>query len=96
MLSTTKARVLGIDNGRHKTGEDRRIRLCQRAITLIERQLRLREQLAREGRINQDRLFFMDSGRAISDLKYPYTRWRRRLRRLAIRYRSRTWRGTRQ
>ena len=71
-----------------KTGEDRRIRLCRRAITVIERQLRLRERLAREGRINHDRLFFTGSGRPISDLKYPYTRWQRTLRRLAIRYRK--------
>ena len=88
MLSITKARVLGIDKDVTKTGEDRRIRLRRRAITVIERQLRLRERLAREGRINYDRLFFMGSGRPISDLKYPYTRWQRTLRRLAIRYRK--------
>jgi hypothetical protein len=88
VLSITKARVLGIDNDVTKTGEDRRIRLCRRAITVIERQLRLRERLAREGRIDHDRLFFTDSGRPISDLKYPYTRWQRTLRRLAIRYRK--------
>jgi hypothetical protein len=50
VLSITKARVLGIDKDVTKTGEDRRIRLCRRAITVIERQLRLRERLAREGR----------------------------------------------
>ena len=88
VLSITKARVLGIDKDVTKTGEDRRIRLCRRAITVIERQLRLRERLAREGRINHDRLFFTGSGRPISDLKYPYTRWQRTLRRLAIRYRK--------
>jgi integrase len=88
VLSITKARVLGIDKDVTKTGEDRRIRLCRRAITVIERQLRLRERLAREGRINHDRLFFTGSGRPISDLKYPYTRWQRTLQRLAIRYRK--------
>ena len=88
VLSITKARVLGIDKDVTKTGEDRRIRLCRRAITVIERQLRLRERLAREGRINHDRLFVTDTGRPISDLKYPYTRWQRTLRRLAIRYRK--------
>ena len=88
VLSITKARVLGVDKDVTKTGEDRRIRLCRRAIAVIERQLRLRERLAREGRINHDRLFFTDSGRPISDLKYPYTRWQRTLRRLAIRYRK--------
>jgi len=49
VLSITKARVLGVDKDVTKTGEDRRIRLCRRAITVIERQLRLRERLAREG-----------------------------------------------
>jgi integrase len=88
VLSVTKARVLGIDKDVTKTGEDRRIRLCPRAIAVIERQLRLRERLAREGRIDHDRLFFTDSGRPISDLKYPYTRWQRTLQRLAIRYRK--------
>jgi integrase len=88
VLSITKARVLGFDKDVTKTGEDRRIRLCRRAITVIERQLRLREQLARDGRIDHNHLFFTDSGRPISDLKYPYTRWQRTLRRLAIRYRK--------
>ncbi len=63
-----------------KTGEDRSTRLCRRAITVIGRQLRLRERLAREGRIDHDRLFFTDSGRPIPDLKYQYTRWHRTLR----------------
>ena len=35
VLSITKARVLGIDKDVTKTGEDRRIRLCRRAITVI-------------------------------------------------------------
>ncbi len=88
VLSITKARVLGIDKDVTKTGEDRRIRLCRRAITVIVRQLRLRKRLVREGRIDHDHLFFTDSGRPIPDVKYPYTRWRRTLRRLAIRYRK--------
>jgi integrase len=83
VLSITKARVLGIDRDVTKTGEDRRIRLCPRAITVIERQLRLRERLAREGRIDHNRLFFTDSGRPISDLEYPYTRWQARGRSVA-------------
>ena len=35
VLSITKARVLGIDKDVTKTGEDRRIRLCRRAITVM-------------------------------------------------------------
>jgi hypothetical protein len=44
VLSITKARVGGIDKDVTKTGEDRRIVLCSRAIAVIERQLRLRQQ----------------------------------------------------
>jgi integrase len=49
VLSVTKARVNGIDKDVTKTGEDRRIVLCPRAIAVIERQLRLRDQLAGAG-----------------------------------------------
>jgi integrase len=55
-LSVTKARVAGIDRDRTKTGEDRRIHLCARARAVLERQLRLRQQLKRLGRINHDHL----------------------------------------
>src|SRR6185437_2610796 len=48
VLSITKARVLGGGKNGTQPGEDRRIRLCRRAIPVIERQLRLRERLARE------------------------------------------------
>lgn len=84
--SVTKARVLGIDKDVTKTGEDRRILLCPRAIAVIERQLRLREWLVSAGRIDHEHLFFTDSGAPIPDVKYPYSRWQRTLRRLAIRY----------
>ena len=50
MLSVTKARVLGIDRDVTKTGKDRRLPLCPRAVAIIERQPRLRERLVREGR----------------------------------------------
>jgi integrase len=88
VLSITKARVLGIDKDVTKTGEDRRIFLCPRAIAIIERQLRLRERLAQSGLIDHDHLFFTDSGAPIPDVKYPYVRWQRTLGRLAIRYRK--------
>ena len=88
VLSITKACVLGIDKDVTKTGEDRRIFLCSRAIAVIERQLRLRERRAQSGRIDHDHLFFTDSGAPIPDVKYPYVRWQRTLGRLAIRYRK--------
>lgn len=88
VLSVTKARVVGIDKDVTKTGEDRRITLCPRAITVIERQLRLRERLVGAGLIDHHHLFFLDSGAPIPDVTYPYARWQRTLRRLAIRYRK--------
>jgi hypothetical protein len=48
----------------------------------------LRELLVRAGRIVHEHLFFTDSGRPIPEVKFPYTRWQRALRRLAIRYRK--------
>ena len=87
-MSITKARVLGIDKDVTKTGEDRRIVLCPRAVAVVERQLRLRERLTRAGLIDHDHLFFTDSGAPIPDVRYPYVRWQRTLSRLAIRYRK--------
>jgi len=88
ILSITKARVNGIDKDVTKTGEDRRLVLCPRAIAVIERQLRLRDRLVRAGTIDHEHLFFTDSGAPLPDVKYPYVRWQRTLRRLSIRYRK--------
>jgi integrase len=88
VLSVSKARVDGIDKDCTKTGEDRRIRLCPRAVSILERQLRLRARLVAEGRIKHQHLFFTDDGSPIPDVKYPYRRWKRTLKRLAIRYRK--------
>jgi hypothetical protein len=46
--------------------------LCPRAIAIIERQLRLRERLARAGIVQHQHLFFTDEGKPIPDVKYPY------------------------
>jgi hypothetical protein len=87
-LNITKARVYGIDKDVTKTGEDRRIVLCPRAVAIIERQLRLREREVFAGLIRHDHLFFTASGAPMMDLKYAYWRRQRTLRRLAIRYRK--------
>jgi integrase len=86
-LSVSKARVDGIDKDCTKTCEDRRIKLCRRAAVILERQLRLRERLAAEGCIDHNYLFITDDGSPIPDVKYPYARWERTLRRLKMRYR---------
>jgi hypothetical protein len=87
MLSVSKARVDGIDKDCTKTNEDRCIKLCRRAVLILERQLRLRDRLVNEGRINHNYLFVTDEGRPIPDVKYPYPRWEQTLRRLKMRYR---------
>ena len=87
-LSVTKARVAGVDRDRTKTGEDRRVQLCARARAVLQRQLRLREQLKHADRIDHDHLFFNADGTPIRRLREPYERWHRTLRRLPIRYRK--------
>jgi integrase len=69
VLNITKARVCGIDRDVTKTGEDRRIVLCPRAVAIIERQLRLRERLVGAGLIHHQHLFFTASGAPMRDLK---------------------------
>jgi integrase len=88
VLSVTKARVLGIDKDVTKTAEDRRVVLCTRALAVLRRQLQLRARLARAGAIEHEQLFFTAEGEPIRDLSYPYVRWQRTLRSLAIRYRK--------
>jgi integrase len=76
VLSVTKARVSGIAKDCTKTGEDRRILLCPRAVAILERQLRLRERGVRAGLIHRESLFFTESGAPIAKLGYCY--WRTR------------------
>ena len=87
IVSVNKARVSGVDRCMTKTGEDRRVQLCARALSVLNRQLRLRERLAAEGKVNHDHVFVLDSGEPISNLGIPGTRWRRTLRSLKVRYR---------
>lgn len=88
LLSVTKARVAGLDRDRTKTGEDRRVVLCARARSVLERQLQLRERLSREGRIDREHLFFHGDGVPIRRHSEMYARWRSTLKRLPIRYRK--------
>jgi integrase len=88
VLSVTKARVDGIDKDCTKTGDDRRIKLCPRARAILERQLLVRARLMEQHGIQHEpHLFVTDDGRPIPDVKYPYPRWERTLKRLRIRYR---------
>ena len=88
-LTINKARVGGIDKDSTKTGEDRLIRLCSRALRVLTRQLALRDALVRTGKIAHDHLFFKETGEPIRNLQYAHSRWRRTLVRLpGIRYRK--------
>ena len=88
-LTVNKACVAGIDKDSTKTGEDRRIELCPRALQVLNRQLALRARLELAGKINHDQLFFKQSGEPIRNLQYPYVRWQRTLvRTRKIRYRK--------
>src|SRR6185312_12387165 len=78
----------GPDQEVTKTGEDRRIRLCPRAIAILERHLKLRESWVRSGGIQHDCLFFTDSGAPIPHVNYAHRRWQHTLQRLPIRYRK--------
>jgi integrase len=87
VLSVTKARVDGIDKDCTKTGEDRRIQLCRRAVAIPERQLQVRAGLMEQRGAQHEHLFVTDEGGPIPDVKSPYGRWERTLKRLRIRYR---------
>jgi hypothetical protein len=88
-LTISKARVDGIDKDSTKTGEDRRIELCPRALHVLNRQLALRERPVRTGKIDHDHLFFKETGELIRNLQYTHSRWRRTLVQLSsIRYRK--------
>ena len=87
-LSVNKARVAGIDRNSTNTGEDRRITLCPRALQILDRQLTLRDQMKRAGKIDHDHLFFQEDGQPIQHARYPYARWRQTLRKLPIRNRK--------
>jgi hypothetical protein len=55
----------GIDKNCTKTGEDRIVTLCPRAVRVLKRQLKLRERLRVAGLIDHDHLFFT-AGRVLS------------------------------
>ena len=87
VVSVNKARVAGIDRCQTKTGEDRRIALCPRALTILKRQLALRARLEAAAVIRHDHVFFQQTGEPFSNLQIPAKRWRATLASLKLRYR---------
>lgn len=84
-LRVNKARVAGIDRATTKTGMHRIFELCPRAVTVLRRQLALRERFEREGRIRHPYIFFADDGSPLFSIKEPGRRWAKSLARLPIR-----------
>jgi integrase len=87
IISINKARVSGVDRCKTKTGDDRRVQLCPRALLVLKRQLRLRARLKAAGRIDHDHVFFLESGEPFRTLHHPQVRWRKTLQSLKLRYR---------
>jgi integrase len=87
IVSVNKARVYGVTRSKTKTGEDRRVQLCPRAISVLRRQLLLRARLKADGRIDHDHVFFLETGEPILNLRHPAVRWRKTLKSLGLRYR---------
>jgi Phage integrase family len=86
-LSVNKARVAGIDRCQTKTGDDRRIALCSRALGVIKRQLALRARFMAAGSIRHDHRFFRETGEPFTNLQIQARRWRLTLESLQLRYR---------
>lgn len=87
-IQITKAWVLGRDKDRTKTGEDRTITLCPRALEVLARQLTLRTRMIEDGRIQHEHVFFQQDGAPIGNLSYPYDRWRYVVQSAGVRYRD--------
>jgi integrase len=64
------------DKDRTKTGVDRIVELCPRAIEVLKRQLALRERMKQAGRNRHDYLFFCANGKPFGLIRHPYDRWR--------------------
>ena len=87
VISINKARVFGVDRCKTKTGDDRRVQLCPRALSVLRRHLRLRERLEAAGKIDHDHVFFLETGESFRNLHHPQVRWRKTLQSLKLRYR---------
>jgi len=84
-LRVNKARVAGVDRPTTKTGVHRIFELCPRAVAVLRRQLALRDQLQREGRLRHPHLFCTQDGSPLRSIHESGTRWAKTLARLPIR-----------
>ncbi|MBS0379922.1 MAG: tyrosine-type recombinase/integrase [Proteobacteria bacterium] len=84
-LRVDKARVAGVDRATTKTGVHRAFELCPRALAVLRRQLKLRERLRHEGRLDHDHLIVGDHGSPLRSIHEASARWAKTLGRLPIR-----------
>jgi integrase len=87
IVNIHRARVAGVERNCTKTGEDRRVTLCSRALLVVKRQLRLRARLETAGKLDHDYVFIQRSGAPLRNLQYSQSRWRQTLSALNLRYR---------
>jgi integrase len=87
VLSVSKSRIKQRERLRTKNGRDRRVKLCARAVDVLERQLRWRGELAARGLIEHDYLFCAADGRALRSATQVGNCWTKTLVRLPVRYR---------
>jgi integrase len=86
IVSVNKARVAGLDRYQTKTGDDRRIRLCPRALAVLKRQLALRARIEAAGIIQHEHVFFRETGEPFRNLQIQARRWHATLTSLKLRY----------
>lgn len=87
ILNVTKSRRANQERDRTKNGGEFRVKLCPRAIDVLERYLRLRETMVSAGLIDHDNLFVTESGAPLRRCGRMSSRWTRTISRLSIRYR---------
>ena len=87
VLNVTKSRRNDRERDRTKNGRERRVKLCPRAIAVLERHLKLRADMVERGLIDHDYLFVADYGSRMRRMSTASSRWTRTLAKLPIRYR---------
>jgi integrase len=87
-LRINKARVGRRDKDRTKTGVDRIVEFCPRAIQVLNRQLALRQDYVMAGKLRHELLFFFPDGKRISDPEVTRWRWTESLQRVRVRQRG--------
>ena len=76
-VSVSKARVDAHDKDYTKTGVDRIVELCPRALDCLKRQLALRAKLKLAGIVDHEKVFSHPSGKAFHCLQVQWRRWKR-------------------